>query len=442
MNQRVVSAFVMRETDPAQSPLRRGVGALFGGLMIVVILGAVFGIIGLLTKVGDNAWKSNGSVVVERESGAAFVYLDGKLTPALNIASAKLAAGRPNPAVYRIAAKSLTEAPRGNTIGIAGAPASLPEAKMQARLPWTMCAVADSRSWSVLLAGTGGPAANELGDRGLLVKDAAKGMNYLIWHGRKYQFHDSRTTVPALFGAVTATPVGTAWLDAMPSGVDIAAITVPDRGKASSQVPGRRNGDVLAAATSSGDQFYLVFDDGLAPITALQRAVLDARFPGNPIETSVNAVGKIPVSTRLNGQDPATQPPAASPELATVNGGETLCAVTGSAAEPPTVSIGGSADALTGAVPTQAATSTGRALADAVLVPAGRFQLVRVPGSGGYALITDQGVRHAVPNADALARLGYAAASAVEVPTALVNRIPAGVTLDPAAATVVAPPLR
>jgi hypothetical protein len=126
MNQRVISAFVMRETDPAQSPLRRGIGALFGGLMVAVVIAAAFGVYGILTRVGTDQWKTDGSVVVERESGAGFVYLQGRLNPTLNLASAKLAGGRPNPQVHRIAARSLAEVPRGVTIGIPGAPGSLP----------------------------------------------------------------------------------------------------------------------------------------------------------------------------------------------------------------------------------------------------------------------------------------------------------------------------
>jgi hypothetical protein len=102
MSQRVISAFVMRETDPAQSPLRRGIGALFGGLMIAILIAAGFGVYGIITKNGTDTWKADGSVVVEQETGASFVYLNGKLNPALNFASAKLAAGRPNPTVYRV----------------------------------------------------------------------------------------------------------------------------------------------------------------------------------------------------------------------------------------------------------------------------------------------------------------------------------------------------
>ena len=140
MTQRVISAFVMRETDPAQSPLRRGIGALFGGLMVAILIAAGFGIFGILTRVGTDQWKSDGSVVVERESGASFVYLAGRLHPTLNVASAKLAAGRPGPTVFRVAAASLAEVPRGVTVGIPGAPASLPAAKQRIGLPWTACA--------------------------------------------------------------------------------------------------------------------------------------------------------------------------------------------------------------------------------------------------------------------------------------------------------------
>ncbi len=440
MNQRVVSAFVMRETDPAQSPLRRGIGALFGGLMVAILAGAVVGIVGIVTKVGNNNWKTEGAVVVERETGASFVYLNGKLIPALNLASAKLAAGRPNPTVYRIAAKALTAAPRGLTIGIAGAPASLPEAAQSSGLPWTMCAVVGSRTRSVLLAGAGGPASSALGDRGVIVQDAVKGVRYLVWHGRKFQFQDSKTTILALFGAVTATPAGTAWLDALPSGLDIAAIDVGDRGAGATDLPGRKIGDVVVAptATGSGEQAYVVLDDGLAAITPLQRIVLQARFPGEAQEITVADVADWATSKRFDDVDPATQPPADPPVLVTPASGETVCAVTTDAAAAPAVSVGGTADSLAAAVPTTAATSAGRALADAVLVPAGTYQLVKVPGSGGYVLITDLGVRYALPSADAVAMLGYDVTTAVTVPTALINRLPAGVTLDPAVATAVA----
>ncbi|WP_328466843.1 type VII secretion protein EccB [Actinoplanes sp. NBC_00393] len=431
MNQRVISAFVMRETDPAQSPLRRGIGALFAGLMVAILVAAGFGIYGILTRTGTDRWRADGTVVVERETGATFVYLRNRLNPTLNFASAKLAAGRPDPPVYRVSAKELTDVPRGVTIGIAGAPDSLPEAGRQVRLPWTMCTVPGGGDPpSVLLVASPGPAGAAIGDRGLLVTTGDD--IHLVVQGRKHQLRNARNTVPALFGAAQPTRVGIAWLNALPTGADIAPIAVDGRGDPSAAAPGFDNGDVLVTDTGSGKQFWLILDDGRAPITPLQQAVLAAVFPGEPDEIPVNELTRIPESDALEDGNAAAQPPAAVPELAPVGAGETACAITGDAAKPPGLTVGGSPAGFADAIPTAGAESDGQPLADGVQVPAGRFELIRAPG--GFLLVTDSGVRHAVPNADVVAMLGYSAANAIEVPPALVSTLPEGVTLDPAAA--------
>jgi type VII secretion protein EccB len=146
LTQRVISAFVMRETDPAQSPLRRGIGAVFAGIMITVLVAAGFGVYGILTKVGTTRWKADGSVVVEKESGASFVYFGGVLHPTLNYASAMLAAGRTSPAVFRVSGESLAGVPRGVMVGIPGAPNALPAPRHRLALPWTICAAPDPGS--------------------------------------------------------------------------------------------------------------------------------------------------------------------------------------------------------------------------------------------------------------------------------------------------------
>ncbi|HWS32076.1 MAG TPA: type VII secretion protein EccB [Actinoplanes sp.] len=432
MNQRVISAFVMRETDPAQSPLRRGIGALFGGVMIAILVAAGFGIYGVLTRTGANQWQQDGAVVVERETGAVFVYLNNRLNPALNFASAKLAAGRPGPQVFRIAAKSLTGTPRGVTIGIPGAPASLPAPAQQARLPWAMCGVPGDRPQSILLVGSTGPAGAPLAAKALLATD--RDQVHLIWQGRKHPVVDPDTTVQALFGAVQPIRLGTAWLNALPSGADIAPINVNNRGDSSNAAPGFDNGDILVVQTGSGQQFHLILNDGRAAVTALQQAVLNAAFPARPQQISVNDLNDIPQSDALPPADPATSGPDRVPQLAVIAAGESTCAVTADITKPPTITTGGPASAFTTAIPTPGTTGDGRPLADAVQVPAGSFALVRVPGSGGFMLVTDVALRHPVPSEDALTRLGYSAALAFEAPTALINSIPAGVTLDPVAA--------
>ncbi|MFC7533452.1 type VII secretion protein EccB [Actinoplanes sp. GCM10030250] len=424
-NQRVISAFVMRETDPAQSPLRRGIGALFGGLMIAVLVAAGFGIHGLLTGTGDNRWQSEGSVVVERETGASFVYLDDKLIPTLNFTSAKLASGRPDPPVFRIAAKDLTGTPRGVTIGIAGAPASLPDASRQVRLPWTICTVPGDNATSVLLVASSGPDGTPLADRGLLVTDGD--LNHLVVQGRKHRIRNARTTIPALFGATQPTRVGAAWLTTLPSGTDIAPIAVDDRGDPSGAVDNSDNGDVLFTETGSGKQFYLVLDDGLAPITPLQQAVLQAAFPADPQPVSVNDVAQAPESKAV----PADNAPPAVPQLAPLPPAQATCATTTTPTDPPTLTVDGSPSTFANAIPTTDPSAAGP-LADAIQVPAGTYSLLRTGDT--FQLIADQALRHPLPTADAVALLGYRSTDATEIPPPLLATVPTGVTLDPAAA--------
>ena len=107
--------------------------------MVTVIVGAVFGVYGLLTKVGTNDWKADGAVVVEKETGATFVYLSGVLHPTLNYTSALLAADRPGRPAVRVSSTSLAGVPRGITVGIPNAPTSLPPASKAIGMPWTVC---------------------------------------------------------------------------------------------------------------------------------------------------------------------------------------------------------------------------------------------------------------------------------------------------------------
>ncbi|MBO4210634.1 type VII secretion protein EccB, partial [Micromonospora echinofusca] len=119
--------------------------------------------------------------------------------------------------------------------------------------------------------------------------------------------------------------------------------------------------------------------------------------------------------------------------------GDPLCAVTRDARTTPTIQVGGTVPGIDTAAPTVATTSDGTPLADRVLVPTGRVAVVRVLAgpdaqAGSYHLVTDLGIRYAVAAPAVLPLLGYPADGAVDVPAALLSRIPSGPTLDPRAA--------
>jgi hypothetical protein len=95
---------------------------------------------------------------------------------------------------------------------------------------------------------------------------------------------------------------------------------------------------------------------------------------------------------------------------------------------------------------TQTASQTAHdgSLADVVAVPAGHLSVVEAMASstatgGAISIVTDVGVRFAVPSVQVLNTLGYQAGSAVQMPASLVNRIPVGPTLSPDAAAHASP---
>ncbi len=446
LTQRVISAFVMRETDPAQSPLRRGIGAVFVGLMVAVMVAAGYGVVGLLTKSGSKNWKTDGAVVIEKETGASFLYSSGVLHPMLNYASALLAAGKPGSPVFRVASNSLSGTPRGAVLGIAGAPDSLPARNKELKLPWTLCSVPTSsgtgRTTTVtLVVGQAPQGAQNVGGQGLLVADSASNTPFLIYQNRRYLLRSPNIVIPALFGAATPTKVGKAWLNGIPEATDIGTIPVGDRkGQPSARVPNHQVGDLVATQTGTVEQYYVVLDDGLAAITDLQKNIFTAQYSVQPIQISLNEVTNAPQSTQLKPPTGDTAPPQKAPTLVSATAaGQTLCATTTSIGSPPTVSTGGAIDQSGPGIPTGSTSDSGTSLADRVVVPGGHVAVVRAvesptATSGAYYLVTDVGLRFAVPNDQALQALGYQPADAVSVLAGLVLRIPAGPGLDPAAA--------
>jgi Type VII secretion system ESX-1, transport TM domain B len=139
LRRRAVSALRFGDANSAVAPSRRvGLGTVVGVLCAVVAAGAVGGY-GFLRPSGGG-WRKPGQVVIEKETGAAFVLgSDGVLHPMLNYTSARLLAGG-SAVTTALSARALAGAPRGLPLGIPGAPASLPAAGAPVGAGWAVCA--------------------------------------------------------------------------------------------------------------------------------------------------------------------------------------------------------------------------------------------------------------------------------------------------------------
>lgn len=441
---RVVSAVVMRQTDPTEWPFRRLGGAGFGSIMVAIIALAAVGVYGMVVPGGKTSWKDGKSVVVEKETGASYAYVKGKLHPALNFASAALVVGSNQ--VASVSHASLVGVRRGVEVGIMGAPGSLPPTGKLIMPPWTFCTeqapdkTGKLVSRTVLVAGRGPGRGDKPNDKALLVTDTKDDNEYLVWHDRRYLITDKNAVSVALrLDSEVNIPVGDAWLKALPKGKEIGPLkTSGEVGSASHVASGLKVGQVVQVeGTDNGQQYYLTDSDKLLPITQLQATIQEAKY-GTAKQMSLSdaaaaAKGTAPGSGKE--EPPATRPPFARP----ANSNTTLCAAYRNGSFSPQVLFNSTIPAG-GGLPTEQTTSTDTPLADRVWVPPGAGALVQsLPSpsaqTGPLYLVTDSGIRYAIPNADALRALGYQDSNHFsKLPASLLVRMPEGPALDPDAA--------
>ncbi|MFI9638986.1 type VII secretion protein EccB [Micromonospora sp. NPDC051925] len=445
--QRAVAALVMRETDPARSPFRRLAGAGLASVLVAAIGLGGFALYGLFAG-GGSKWRDAGAVIVEKESGARFVYRDGRLHPVLNYASALLIVGADRSRTVLVSRRSIEGVPRGLPLGIADAPDSLPASGRLTTAPWTVCSLepaeaARAAPRSALLIGREATGGRRLTEEAVLARHP-DGALYLIWHQRRHLLRDTARVLAALAATrERAVPAAPALLNTLPAGIDLAPPALVGLGEPSSEVAGAAIGDVYLVRNSGGGRQYAVAErDGLAGITELQAALLMARTgQDEPDPITLGRFAALPKVPDLVPTGP-TAPPPAPPRLAGAEGGA-LCARVGNDGVVRDVQVGTAVPDLSAAART--VDGTGGVRVDHVLVEPGRgavVESVAAPGADGgtVSVVTDLGRRYVLADGEVLGMLGYQGVTPMRLPAGLVSLVPAGSTLDPAAARAVAAP--
>ncbi|MFI5844858.1 type VII secretion protein EccB [Catenuloplanes sp. NPDC051500] len=454
MMQRVVSAFAFRDADAARVPFPRAAGTLFIGAMAAVLALAAVGIFGVLFPSGKKTWRSDEVLILEKDTGARYVYLDGKLHPVLNYTSARLILKSAAPSVVSVSRASLRGTPRGAPLGIAGVPDSLPEPERLRPEPWSLCSrpvTTDTGSPGtdavLYIADLPGAAGRQLGDDALLAGHP-DGSFYLVWHDLRFLLREPQMVFSALaLTPAQVIPAAPAFVNAIPQGADIGPIPIAERG-APAGLSGALVGQVVRTRSQSGDsQFYVVLADGIADITELQADLIindpatAAAYPGGAVEPLTrNDLGGARRSARglpaVEGQELV---PARRPRVVEDGARSVLCTTFGGVESPMRLTIGATLPGPGAGV--SAAQPGGAAAPDEVVVPAGDGVLAEaVSGpdapAGTFALVTDQGVRYSLASPEALRALGYDTGRAVRMPAALVAMLREGPALDPVLARV------
>ncbi len=449
MTGRLVSALVCGEPDLAQRPLRRTPIGLVAGLMAGVLVVAVFAVIAIVHPGGATRWRQPGTLIVDKQTGTRYVLSGGQLRPVLNYASARLLLGA-RMTVAVTPSSSLAGVPRGNAVGIAGAPDSLPAANHPDR-GWLLCAVSRSDPSGVpapaLSLGVGvgtGPAAEPVpDDHGVLVR-TSDGTRYLAWKDRRLRLA-APWAGPALgYDDAAATPVRAAWVNALPAGPDLGPLPVAGRGAAGPDLDGASTavGQVFVVhGMTAAARYFVLTGAGLLPVNQTGAALLlgdpatATAYGGRTAQARELSPAALASAVVLPA--PASMPdlPPAPPALLAAQPQRLPCVratAAGAASSVALVSV--PAGAALGDVVDGPLLDRDGLTADLIGVRPGGGLLARTmpaPGIDGAGLyvVAEPGVKYPVADEVAAQALGYQVSDAVEVPASLLTLLPTGPVL-------------
>lgn len=421
---RMSSALVAGDAAARDVPLRRARLGLGFGVVLAVLIGLGTLVYGLISPGGATSWRAAGSVVVEKETGNRYLFVDGVLHPTVNYASAVLGAaaqmrgGRPT--LRTVSSASLGDTPHGDAVGIVGAPDTVPTGA-QLLGDWAVCAAPGARPLLDLAPGT--RAATGLGDRRVLLADPRGGLA-VLWRGTVFGIPNRGAALAlGLGGAPLAVPAP--FLAALPSGPALTPAAVPGDGRPGPVIAGEpgRIGQVFTTEVANRSQFYVLRTDGLASVTATE-AALWSSVPGHAPARSVGPadLDAVPVSSdsALTRRVPDL---VGAPDLGAAPGA--VCARQSSGGDPAGVALVALPEVDRSAAP--------------VLVPPGRgMYVVETPpparGAARRWLIDERGQRHRLVDDTAVTALGLGGVPPVQMPTGVLEAAVIGPSLDQARA--------
>ncbi|MFD7745727.1 type VII secretion protein EccB [Streptomyces sp. NPDC059698] len=449
---RLTSGLLRADPDAPESPQGRTNRGVVIGVVIAVLLSAGSFVLGLLKPGAKDSWRAAGTLVVNKDTGSRYLYLEGRLRPVRNYASARLLAGADMKAVT-VGSTSLSGTPHGSPIGISGAPDALPGSADLDTGPWQVCSGSGTgRTATTVAVGLPADATGLPTDQAMLVRGPDKA-DYLVWRGSKLLLDTGARAREALgYGSTPRLPVSAAFLNALPTGPDLSPPHVPGKGGKGPSLGGAesRIGQVFRVTVpGSSDRYYLLRKEGLSPLTATGAALVlgdpetrEKVYGGNA--ANVVTLGADALSGRLApGAEEADLPPE-PPEAVALGEDRTVCIRVQPTERGPRISV-----ALTGTgalgpaaqAPPEGLTPACMPVGTITVRPGGGA-LVRALGASGSTvgttvyLVTDTGMKYRVTTAEGLAALGYDEGRARGLPAPLLAMLPTGPDLSEEAAAL------
>jgi type VII secretion protein EccB len=276
---RIASGVALHDTRMLVDPLRSQSRSVIVGALLLVT-----GVIGcfLFSLIRPSGSADDAAVLADRETAALYVKLGEQLHPVLNLTSARLITGRPdNPAMVK--SSELDQFPRGNMIGIPGAPERM-VANTARDAYWTVCdAPTGSAAGVTVIAGRpveGGERAAPL-PVGHAVLAENGGRTWLLWDGKRSAIDLADRAVTSGLGIgvdiAAPQPIATGLFNAIPEAPPLVTPVIPNAGlpsAASLPEPVPVGAVVVSYDSDNALRHYVVLTDGLQPISPVVAAIL------------------------------------------------------------------------------------------------------------------------------------------------------------------------
>ena len=279
--------------------------------MVFVLIG--IGWMALLHIMKPAGLVGQSAIIGDRDTGAIYAKINGRLYPALNLTSARLAVGNAATPTW-VKASEIAKYPTGPIVGIPGVPDSLTVAQSSVSA-WSVCDSAPTRGTGTVplvtsiagaLSTTGRAAAMEPSQAVLATH---KGATYVVWGGQRSQIDAGDRAVTFNLGldrGVTyPIEISNALFDAMPATEPLVIPAIPQLSAPSTWLPGSTVGSVLETQDANGavTGFYALLPDGVQKITSFVADLLrtaNSQGSATPTLISPDKLIHIPAVEVLN----------------------------------------------------------------------------------------------------------------------------------------------
>lgn len=331
IRRRIASGVGLHDTRMLVDPLRtQSRAVLVGALVLITGLAGCF----VFSLIRPGGVAGNDAILADRTTSALYVRLGDQLHPVLNLTSARLIAGRPdNPTTVKTS--EIDQFPRGNLIGIPGAPERMVQ-NTTGDADWTVCdGVTGPASGVTLIAAPltdGGERAAKLpADEAVLVANES-GPNagtWLLWEGRRSPIDLTDRPVTSALGFGADAPTGRAiapgLFNAVPEAPSLSAPVIPGAGEPTPYtlpVPAPIGAVVASFDADNAMRHYAVLREGLQPVSPVVAAILrntNSFGLNQPPRLGADDIARLPEASSIDNDaypsDPVTVVDAADAPL-------------------------------------------------------------------------------------------------------------------------------